>query len=305
MKRFNFLSIKSFLENGSPSPKLLPHSDLLALFKKQVRLQKDWLTHHSRFQWKPLALLYQEAVRSTDDKEQSWCPDVHEKLNINLNSELNSLVQNFSSSENVPLSVRTHVSDVCRHVIFTQIYLQMLSNRPHLIRSSDCVAVAHLVRNVIDDMGALSREKFGVCPAIHVNKTKQVTNFLAKDTVVVESLFRFVMTEILKNAIGATVNRFGILNVEDSPAILIDLPDSSLTELCITNFGDKIPKDIQPYICLNIEKNLPNCAAEGFSPSQSSLLFTSHVQNKKDMHYHYSRQFGTPFAGLQFASPIL
>lgn len=324
----------------SISGRLAPFDEILAEFVDQLKQQHSYLTQQKRFRWKPLESVFQKALDSSSNISSkngvtSWLP----QLNSDLSMQLNSIVHNFNSHSKdeqtaVPLSMRMALSDVCTHILQTQLITQTFlldtttsssangnsssSNQSvprhahrqasELLSLSDIPRIQALIQDVADDVGALAREKFGVAPAVTINNKSATTN-IDGSKYVVDSLLRFAITELLKNSMKSTVNKYGALNSEDAPAIEIvvenSVSSSSSTslEIRIVDYGEGVPENIQSLIMMENRdarystfSSADGCSS--FQPKQSSVLFTSHVVNSKDINYHYSRAFGTPFSGV-------
>lgn len=66
--------------------------------------------------------------------------------------------------------------------------------------------------SIIPDMESLTKEKFGACPEIAVSAPAQAPVIGCA----VPSLLSFVLVELLKNALEAVLNKYGVLDLEDS-----------------------------------------------------------------------------------------
>jgi hypothetical protein len=310
---------------GHTVPSYLSAAELAGKFVDQLETQRNWLQANDRFKWKPLAILLDTALlrghASKHDDSTSiigWISD----LNQQLSSHLNAIVHHFSASSGarIPLNMRANVSTVCSHILHVQVCAQLIADRPHLLyirtEQEDMDHVYALIQGVVDDMEALAKEKFGVCPPITIVKRRLGSSEIAClpqvsatptfesrtdecGVIAVASLVQFVLVEVLKNAIGATVSRYGALQAEDAAPIEIAASLQPGTQTCqrnrlritVTDSGVGIPPDVQPFVMATRELQA------GGQQDQFSMLFTSHKLDNKDMNYHYSRQFGAPYAG--------
>lgn len=86
------------------------------------------------------------------------------------------------------------------------------------------VPLDRMLQECVEDLGAFSREKYGVVPAITIVNHLQLANapslspqqqqgiaFPGPDSILcVQHFIRFVIAEVLKNSIYATVEQYGV-----------------------------------------------------------------------------------------------
>ena len=119
--------------------------------------------------------------------------------------------------------------------------LQMVATG-EAVNAEDCsVNLSDVLNRALADLALLSREKFSVVPPIELGAVG-VGRVWAS-----EGLLHFVVFELLKNAVGATINRYGALDVDDAPPIRIaatqPMGEGGRVELTISDAGEGIAAD--------------------------------------------------------------
>ena len=114
------------------------------------------------------------------------------------------------------------VNEIAYHCVNTIMLAEILAHNDTV--PCEPLAVRPLLLHICEDVGALSKEKFGVIPAIRIEG--DLTLPLA-----VSSLYEYVLVEIIKNAIESVVNRYGALSVEDvDDSIVVTLQEQDTHE---------------------------------------------------------------------------
>ena len=135
------------------------------------------------------------------------------------------------------------------------------------------VALQEKVEDILSSARALGVEKFGVHPRLDV----EVGPELRVDPAAIP-LLEFAVIEILKNAFGAMIERYGALDVEDAPPVKIHLSGASqrIQRVLIEDFGTGMDAQVKS-----------TC----FRPLATTLV------DDRDDPWKYSRTFGAKFAG--------
>lgn len=152
----------------------------------------------------------------------SW---VHMSKSL-LTSTLDTMVADGSNWNGQGVGTKNLIqplNDICKHTLHATLCLDLLSKdatEKGLIRSD--VAVGLFMERVVEDISSFSKEKFGVCPEIQV--TGDCQNMSMQ---VIPPFFEFIAVEVLKNAIKAVIDRYGALDIDDAPPILIHLKENT------------------------------------------------------------------------------
>ena len=156
------------------------------------------------------------------------------------------------------------LNEICSHIVHTLMLLQMLDSE----NPFEDINLASDVRRVHNNVSALAREKFGVCPELRIVGCHNIIGS--------PSLIEYTLVELLKNAIKAVIDRYGALQVEDAEPIVVDITDGVMR---ITDAGVGMENDTLRHIF--------------------DAFYTTQKEDK-DPSYHYSRDFGVPFNGCGF-----
>ena len=136
------------------------------------------------------------------------------------------------------------------------------------------VALRPLVERTLDDVKAFSVEKFGVAPPVEVGKSesREKASFLG-----VPEYGSFALTELLKNAFRAHIERYGAAGVDDAPPIRIVIAaDRKCAAVRVCDVGGGLPEP----------------------GPKSHFHYFSSTFVPLDAGWTYSREHGTPFTGL-------
>lgn len=156
------------------------------------------------------------------------------------------------------------LNEICSRIVHTLMILQLLETE----KPFEEINLATDVRRVHNNVSALAREKFGVCPELRIIGSH---NILGNP-----SLIEYTLVEILKNSIKAVVDRYGALQVDDAEPIIVNISNGALR---ITDAG------------IGMEDAVLRHIFDAFYTTQ---------REDKNPSYHYSRDFGVPFNGCGF-----
>jgi signal transduction histidine kinase len=158
----------------------------------------------------------------------------------------------------------------------------LTAGRGPVVKLTDALETA---RDTADAIRAFAVEKFGAAPEIHVTRAEGWrTSFRGRPVPPpatfhgVPEYYRFVLVELIKNAIAAMVHTFGALRLDDVPAIRVSISaDESRLGVCVSDDAGGLPSSAGAVL------SFPYFAS-------TSVV----VQDS----YHYSRTHGAPFSGL-------
>ena len=106
------------------------------------------------------------------------------------------------------------LNDICQHSLHAMMCLDLLSEdatEKGLVISN--VEVRFFMERIVEDVSRFAKEKFGVCPEIQVRGDMRIS--------MIPPFIEFVTVELLKNAIKAVIDRYGALDIDDAPPIVI------------------------------------------------------------------------------------
>lgn len=131
-----------------------------------------------------------------------------------MNKALDNLINDAKkwNGRSLGNNLNGEVNKLCSHLLQSLMYTQLISEAQDHIGIVD-IDVPLMARHLAEDVGALSNEKFGCVPLIQVEGILTVH--------AVPSLMRYSIFEILKNSIKATIDRYGVLNIDGAPGIVI------------------------------------------------------------------------------------
>jgi hypothetical protein len=121
---------------------------------------------------------------------------------------------------------------LCEHCISAQMYMSLLNSEDDNIANK--INTTAYIPLVVEDVRALSIEKFGTSPDIAINGDCNIT--------AVTPLIKYILVEILKNSISAILNKYTPLNVDDAPPVLITCYPNEVKDI------EKSLKDTSKFI---------------------------------------------------------
>ena len=146
-----------------------------------------------------------------------------------------------------------------------------------------------LLREEAAGIHALAVEKFGACPTLEVVVENAPASLRC---VAAPALLRHGLAELLKNAIAAQVRAYTAAGVEDAPPVVVSAvggANGADLHLAVLNYAG--PHAPPPAAVLLEEGPFPFFAA----PVRADA--------EREPTYHYSRDFGVPFAGAGVGLP--
>ena len=208
-------------------------------FSREVAAQKLLSVRPKR-----LASLYREIAHGDAWSEGRTAPELR-KMATSMREAIDEELRTASGTlvRILPLEPRwiESVDETFASGTLASLLLQMLETG-EAVNAEECsVNLSDVLNRAVEDLALLSREKFGVVPPIEV-EALGVGRVWAT-----EGLLHFVVFELLKNAVGATINRYGALDVDDAPPIRIAATQSAgeggRVELAISDAGEGIAPD--------------------------------------------------------------
>lgn len=232
-----------------------------------IKQQYQYLKCH-RVKRYDIISAYEKCIQSSSNSETNvdeWIKISYQ--HINYAHELfvaDGIKWNRQLTNNLNLAV----TDICRETIFTQLLLDTLSDNQ--IESND-IKMNQFCRHVVEDIDALTKEKFGACPQVYVEGDFTLHNHRLP-------LIQFCLVEFLKNSILAVIKKYGVLELDDASPIIVRL-ESDPNQLILVDTG------------IGIDANdLQNCF---------QAFYTTTPINSNPT-YQYSRDFGVPYSGAGF-----
>jgi len=250
-----------------------------------------------------LARAYDDSMRTLTQKkgDVQWAegrtliPDVIEPMEKSLNRtilELQDLAPRPEEPEFVSWEGRLH--EFLDDTVATLVSLRSLrSHHQHVLNallqheqgeharqprvaSSSLIrkhTLADIVEAAISHCTAVAKQKYGVCPPIKLEELEE-----GIDCLCAAGHVQYIVIELLKNSIRAIVDKFGVLDVDDAPPIVVTVSGNAAeVGLSIRDEGG------------------------GISNPHRQLLFcyfnTSAVKVLDQSGYTYSRDFGDQLAG--------
>lgn len=145
--------------------------------------------------------------------------------------------------------------------------------------AASTVNPAELAEKTAEHVRAFAVEKFGAAPEVLITSSCVPQGARAASCLVIPAYLKFALVELLKNAIGASVERFGAAALDDAPPVRVIISeDRSYVGFCVSDHAGGIPG--RPGAALAF----PYFFSMSAPPVQDS--------------YHYSRTHGAPFSGF-------
>lgn len=160
------------------------------------------------------------------------------------------------------------VTEICKESIFTILLFETLQENDN---ESNSLFMREFCQHLVEDIDALTKEKFGACPQVIVQGELNLLHIRP-------SLIHFSLVEFLKNSIFSVIKRYGVLDLDDAEPIIIHLDPTSYG-ISITDAGIGMT-----------ETELNNCF---------QAFYTTTPLNTNPT-YQYSRDFGVPYSGAGF-----
>lgn len=140
-----------------------------------------------------------------------------------------------------------------------------------------------LTRAACADAELAAREKHGDAPAIIVEEPAAGVVGAARRCCTVPSYVFFCLMELLKNAAGAHVQRYGVLDLCDAPPVSVRIAaEGGVACVCVADHGGGMGPDAR----------------------QNALAYFFTTHEERAATYTYSRAFGEPLAGLGVGLPL-
>jgi hypothetical protein len=214
------------------------------LIQDQLRIQLGDL--------KGLRLRYHEIIEVFDSSLQTKI--THNSLNnleeewtkitkFRLNHAYNKLIADgMKWTGNLSNNLNNPLHEICRHSIYALLLLDSLEAQNEIVQMNQ------LTLHSVEDIEALTKEKFGACPNIEIEGDFRLNYALP-------SYLHFSLTELLKNSIFAVIKKYGVLDLDDAAPISISLApfsgDATQAQLRITDCGmGMTPTELQRYISI-------------------------------------------------------
>ena len=150
--------------------------------------------------------------------------------------------------------------------------------RAGVVRSAD---PAELARDVAESVRAFAVEKFGAAPEVEVVVAAPASKAASMplSCMVVPEYLQFALSELLKNSVAASVERFGAAALDDAPPVIVTVSgDREFIGICVADSAGGIPG--RPGV------------------TDRFAYFGSTAPPPVVDSYHYSRTHGAPFSGL-------
>jgi hypothetical protein len=115
----------------------------------------------------------------------------------------------------LPQYVQRDINELVKHIIHTLLHLDIVKDS-YNGDSNSCVyniepnfnIRSFLTDVIIPDISAFTKEKFGVCPLVHIEGNADLKFAMP-------ALIEYVFIELFKNSMESIINKYGALNIED------------------------------------------------------------------------------------------
>lgn len=159
-----------------------------------------------------------------------------EESSLFINNAFNKLTSDgIKWNGNLSNNLNEILTQICKHTIISLLLIDTLSyyhDHSYFNQDFNELKLNQFCYEIISEIDAFTKEKFGACPFIEV----QGELILYKT---IPSLIHFSIFELLKNSILATIEKYGVLNLDDAKPIQITLESNKIT---ITDYGKGMNK---------------------------------------------------------------
>ena len=170
--------------------------------------------------------------------------------------------------------------------------LQLLGDGAAPVEAAQCrVALGEVIESATSGIALLSREKFSVVPPLVVEfDDDDDASANARRAWALPGTLEFIVAELLKNAVGSTIARYGALDVDDAPPIRV----------AVARDGGDGDGDGEDRIALTISDSGEGIPREGFE-RLGSAFHTTFVRDEA-LNEGGGASSGVPFSGSGFGT---